>query len=198
MRYIQKASPPPQGFINLLGRCTNYRQFRRKKELKALLIEEQRSLCGYCESRVELHISHNEHIVPQSKDTNRTLDYYNLIASCGKERTNTTDESCGHRRYDWYDEALFIHPLCEDCSRHFSFAIDGEITGLTEEGKTTIDKLNLNTRLLKNSRKRSIAGVLDGDYSLQQLERILYHTDKGLPEFISFREWYIQELSNQV
>lgn len=48
-----------------------------------------------------------------------------------------------------------------DCSIHFSFGFDGSIKGEDERGEKTIKMLNLNSSLLRDSRKNLIDYFID-------------------------------------
>ncbi len=47
-----------------------------------------------------------------------------------------------------------ISPLIEDCEQHFDYKENGEIVGLTEEGKATIKNLNLDCKRLNILREK--------------------------------------------
>lgn len=76
------------------------------------------------------------------------MDYQNLVASC--DGLNT----CGKKKDCDYDFKRFVSPLDENCESHFRFKFDGKIEGLTEQGKYTIELLNLNAYELVQARKR--------------------------------------------
>lgn len=57
------------------------------------------------------------------------------------------------RKGDTEDSENFISPLQEDCEEHFRFFPDGRIEGVTNEGKVTIQSLNLNDYALIDARK---------------------------------------------
>lgn len=92
----------------------------------------------------------NEHIQSEDKYPNNTMNYQNLVVSC---KTIGGSKTCGPNKENQYDERLFISPLDADCEDQFAYAADGEIIGLTDKGKYTIDLLNLNSYELKEARK---------------------------------------------
>lgn len=120
------------------------REVRRK--IHNHMILDQRYLCCYCCKEIELEKSHNEHICPESKFPNKTMEYENLLVSC-------TSQTCGMAKKDKYDAQLFVSPLYESCASHFKFCVNGEIVGTTKEGKYTITCLNLNEYSLRQARK---------------------------------------------
>lgn len=131
--------------------------YKLKRSLREHLIETQRGLCGYCCRAISMSDSHNEHIKPQDSFDQLSMDYENLIASCN------TGDTCGRIKGNKFDER-FISPLDNDCERHFKYALDGTIIGVTESGRITIDLLNLNSYALKAMRRsvlRSCQGWRD-------------------------------------
>lgn len=104
------------------------------------------------------HNIRNAHIVPQSKDTDKTLDYANLCASCNTSRHTKDKKHCDEAQGN---RELPVSPLQKDCISYFSFGSDGEILAnleLTEEeqemASATISILRLNTSSLIAARKK--------------------------------------------
>lgn len=127
-----------------------------RNQLRDHLVEQQKMICCYCCGSLEKGPSsaHNEHVKPQSSYPNDSMDYGNLLASCNNGNT------CGAAKCDTYDDRYFVSPLREDCEDHFSFSQDGRIRGVTEEGKRTIEVLNLNHRPLVERRKAQFENCL--------------------------------------
>ena len=140
----------------------------------ALLLEQGFVCCfcgcaiGPCDDKGEVlqiplesirpHNIRNAHIVPQSKDTAKTLDYGNLCASCNTSRHTKDDKHCDETQGN---RELPVSPLQKDCISYFSFGSDGEILAnpkLTEEEQekafATISILRLNTSSLIAARKK--------------------------------------------
>lgn len=155
--------------------------------VKNILLNEQNFICCYCMKPVNDHNSHIEHIKPQSKFPTVTLDYYNLLVSC--DGLQDSKEHCGHRKNDWYDAQEFITPLNPDCENIFSYNITGKMDAVSNNGKITIDKLNLNSLLLVRARKNviSMSGLFDPDFESKKQEIIFYNTtpnsNNELPPF---------------
>lgn len=106
------------------------------------------------------HNIRNAHIVPQSKDTAKTLDFGNLCASCNTSRHTKDDKHCDEAQGN---RELPVSPLQKDCISYFSFGSDGEIFAnaeRTEEeqerAKATISILRLNTNSLVTARYDTI------------------------------------------
>lgn len=94
----------------------------------ALLLEQGFVCCfcgctiGPCDDKGEVlqiplepirpHNIRNAHIVPQSKDTDKTLDYANLCASCNTSRHTKDEKHCDEAQGN---RELPVSPLQKDC-----------------------------------------------------------------------------------
>lgn len=153
--------------------------------LKEILIKEQKCLCGYCCGRITNKNSHNEHIEPRNPGkyaSDKSLDYYNIIASCNNNKT------CGKAKENKYEADKLISPLTADCEDKFDYCLDGSIEG----DEYTIDILNLNEYELRNARKSVCK-------SLQRLDKesikmiYLNETDE-YPAYYNVIRWYYNSL----
>lgn len=139
----------PKNCYNKLDSTEQGREVRNR--LREHLAHQQKMICCYCcgslEGKDGALLAHNEHIRPQSSYPNDSMDYGNLLASCNNSNT------CGKAKKDLYDPQAFISPLREDCEEHFIFSENGRIKGVTEQGKRTVDILNLNHSTLVSKRK---------------------------------------------
>jgi len=109
-----------------------------KKELRTSIIEEQGSICCYCNQSVENNsTSILEHFHPKGleKYKNQTFDYQNILISCngGQRDPRPRDLHCDANRNE--GEELLLSPLQEDIEDHFDFTVDGQILSLTEDAK---------------------------------------------------------------
>ena len=118
-----------------------------RQKIREHMVTHQRKICCYCCRSIDLEKSHTEHIKPRHHFPQLSMDYDNLLASC------LTKSTCGMRKGDTEDSENFISPLQEDCEEHFRFFPDGRIEGVTNEGKVTIQSLNLNDYALIDARK---------------------------------------------
>ena len=143
-----------------------------KQSLRKHLIETQIGLCGYCCRVITMDNSHNEHIKPQDGYAQLSMDYENLIASCNHGNT------CGKAKKNKYDKR-FVSPIDDDCEEHFKFANDGSIIGITENGRITIDLLNLNSYVLKCFRRAVLRSCYPWD-NKTELEQY-YHSPLDKP-----------------
>lgn len=135
-----------------------------KSWLKDSLIDEQHSLCCYCECRIIQSNSHIEHFKPKAhnKFPELQLDYNNLHVSCGNNQKAGEDLHCGHKKSDEYSP-LLVSPLESDCHTHFGYTMDGHISGNDDKGKESIRILHLDSELLNAQRKALIDYFLGYD-----------------------------------
>lgn len=186
MRKIEKTSEP----IELA-------EFKKKKpkkiyddlnpELRMMirqkLVVEQRYICAYCCRRIDSNNATNEHIKPRSSYPQCSLDYDNLVASCQEKQT------CDKHKEDKYDSDLFVSPLESNCQSHFRFHPNGEIEGLSERGKYTIDLLNLNAYSLVTARHNLMKELDFADISY--IEYLLNEDESRLPIFTDMIEYFM-------
>ena len=150
--------------------------------LRLALLAEQKGLCCYCERLINNGDFHIEHFRPkgQSEFAYLQLDYSNLLASCQRNRTGSSDESCGHKKEDVFSADL-VSPLEEDCASHFSFDMAGHISGSDARGSESVRILNLNSALLNRSRKALIEyfeELTDEEYPAE----VAQHLDPTAPQ----------------
>lgn len=119
MRYIQKMEKP-QFFINDTNSLTTWNEYyaNKKRVLKNYILEnEQKYLCIYCESKVDLDSSHIEHIRPKAQNgyPHLTFEYTNLVVSCNgtchNQEEDNSSHSCGHIKENEYNEEKFLNPV---------------------------------------------------------------------------------------
>jgi len=141
----------------------SYGDLRRplKDTVRHALLTEQGRVCCYCEQRigpvVDSDVEHHiEHLVPQSVDPARALDYGNLLASC------TNRAHCGDKRSNI---ELPVHPLQVDCSEVLEFGSDGSIGPRASMRPTAAERavsvLGLDCEPLRERRRLAIAAFLD-------------------------------------
>ena len=124
-----------------------------KRSVRASLMNEQHGICCYCECCLTGDDFHIEHFRPKGLAQFRPLqlDYNNLHACCVKIPNGDTEEHCGHKKGNMWDNKL-VSPLEVDCEDHFSYSLDGRIHGTDDRGTISIQILNLNSALLVASR----------------------------------------------
>lgn len=123
------------------------------------LKEEQGNVCAYCCCHLVEGQSHNEHIKPESRYQNQTMDYFNIVASCTR-KLHSSNSSCGRQKDNNYDEQLFVSPLEEGCERNFTYYTDGSIDWTSPRGEYTIKLLRLHeSAVLKKERSAQYLAV---------------------------------------
>jgi uncharacterized protein (TIGR02646 family) len=141
------------------------------ESLRNALINEQKGICAFCMGRIEnvwkSGFNHRElgdddgynvkvgHWMPQTVDSDSTLDYTNMLGVCKgggrKEKFQHCDKKQGNT-------ALSINPLDPSVENGFSYARDGAIYHFDCEND--IEKtLNLNVEKLKVAREIAIDEV---------------------------------------
>lgn len=168
MRFIQNRIEPefwteykkthPKDKYDDLGKTSVGIQIRQA--MREHLVISQNYLCAYCCKQINTDSALNEHIKPKGvpKYVHFSMEYDNLVASC---KTEGSDATCGAKKENRYDEKRFVSPLQNDCADHFSFSMNGEIIGTTDNGKYMIDLLKLNSYRLKQARAAKIRACID-------------------------------------
>ena len=170
MRYIEKGVAP-DFFARETGQLSDessWQALHCKPQLREHLMREQDHLCAYCEHKLGVSNTHIEHIAPQSRYSEKRFDYGNLIASCDGGRAcasvseqhayiDLDTDSCGHRKGQEYEAALFLNPTdLPDIGDYFAFDThSAEIkpsARAPQKAAYTIDLLNLNSPYLCNAR----------------------------------------------
>lgn len=145
-----------------------------RKELLKALLEEQGYICCYCGMEISDENSHIEHLKTQTSHPHLSLEYTNLLASCGISETYRPayysephcQEHCGRKRQH---NDLSIKPTEPNCETKFSYTAEGEILPNTE---TTVITLNLNYTELRKLRKAAIEGamsLIEDEFSDQEI-----------------------------
>jgi len=173
MRFIQKGAEPSE-LIDYKA-CANddwkptYDGLDKKTKtaIQKALVPEQGYLCCYCGGRVgeRANDCHIEHLIPQSKDPARALDYDNMLASCqGTDEHMRVPTHCGHARGT---KPIKVSPLSPDCATFFTFGSNGKIEPSPDPAKRTaaeetIRRLGLDVPKLRAARRAAIDGALEG------------------------------------
>lgn len=175
MIFIKK-NTEPKSLINWKksnpGRLYNDLPSPLKREIRNSLLKEQGFVCCFCGTAIgkkesdatviqvlvqkgDLHNTRNAHIIPQSQDRAKTLDYSNICASCDSS-PGATEKHCDIAQKD---SCLPVSPLQHDCLSFFSFSVDGTIFPNPDKSpedqvmaKETIKTLGLAARILNSQR----------------------------------------------
>lgn len=147
-----------------------------KKVVKDALMEEQGTICCYCERRLTPEDSHIEHFRPQSDPVVDPLDFTNMLCSCQNELKKGDPQHCGNKKDNWFDASLLVSPLVPDCESRFAFTGDGAIkpslstdTAATE----TITRLGLAIPKLNALRAYAIEPFLEETLNEDELRRFV-------------------------
>lgn len=177
-----KASNPNASYADL--KCRINLAKSAKTDLRLSLLREQHHLCCYCECRIDEPDFHIEHFRPKDPNlfSELQLEYSNLHACCHANPLGGEDESCGHKKGNYYSPML-VSPSEMDCETHFSYLLDGRVEGLDDRGELTIEKLNLNSNLLCESRKRLIDFFIDDIPEEMRDSAIESHLDLSKSEY---------------
>lgn len=158
--------------------------------LRNALLDEQGFVCCFCGcglgpvspgsklasqrplKKGDGHNIRNAHIIPQSVEPGRALDYANICASCNTDK-HKDQEHCDARQAN---NRLPISPLQQDCLSFFSFDADGKIYPNSQKSpedqqraQQTIDILGLDDPALCHDRKESLKTFSDSMEELQQV-----------------------------
>jgi hypothetical protein len=143
--------------------------------VRKALLKEQLHLCAYTMKELATAIScedcgldtrsscHTEHLLPQTRGIKKeTIDYQNMVACYPPSQSSVACEY-GAKYKDDYDPTTgpFVSPLSANAQRHFEFDKYGVVKGVTEEGITTVEVLNLNHHSLVSDRAAVVRGFLE-------------------------------------
>jgi uncharacterized protein (TIGR02646 family) len=135
---------------------------------------EQFGLCAYCCDMINEENSMNEHVEAQSLNQNRTLDFNNIVASC------TTRGRCDKAHQS---QPLPLTPLMTECETELRFEKSGAVNGLTTRATEAIRVLGLDTKAIREERKRIILSFLF-EYGLNE-EKLLLIGDELLADLLA-------------
>jgi uncharacterized protein (TIGR02646 family) len=164
-----------------------------KTNLTTQLITEQQGLCCYCMQKLEIGKFHIEHLAPRCGFKNEEVHYYNLFLSCGSPKEKKTH--CGQAKGDTPIPKLisfYNTSSGKKCEDFFKYNLQGEIlpkeglediatnynnyqnlNALTKQILGVIEVLNLNSEILKNSRKNIAFSIMGLPDNIQQLQNTI-------------------------
>jgi uncharacterized protein (TIGR02646 family) len=162
-----------------------------KAQLRNELVKEQHFICCYCNESIkgEALDTKIDHFLPKEVHKEKTFVYENLFAACmGGENIPAKPKvlHCDSFK-DGSDPSstLIISPLQDNVDLNFSYTENGEIKGITEIGKRTIEFLNLDCKRLNIRRKDAIEAYLyDEEIDFEtSIDNILTPIDGKLEPF---------------
>lgn len=167
--------------------------------LKIKLLEEQGQICAYTGRSIDSESSHIEHLKPQNQCSDwEDVNYRNVVACFPADGGDTSYGYGAPVKAGWWDEALFVSPLSDDCERRFHFTWSGHVNPYPEDhegARKTIEVLGLDKKGLRQLRKSRIDGffgfgrrtrqrplsVADARMALENIEQ--FNRDGRLHEF---------------
>jgi uncharacterized protein (TIGR02646 family) len=133
-----------------------------KAQLRLALLQEQGFISCYCNREIEADGAVIEHFMPKGTPKYRHLvyDYDNLLASCDgfQAEPKPRNVCCDAKRLE--NHILPLRPTEENIENHFTFTIDGQVVGLSEEAENMIAQLGLNITQLESLRATYIRDAI--------------------------------------
>ena len=164
MRTIRKHREPHSLSAHKKQPYADYDNYTDKDILRQSLVDEQRGLCCYCQSRIRSDSSGMkiEHWQCQDRYPDRQLDYRNLLGAClGGYGSSEREQHCDTRKGNsdlCFCPADPIHPI----EHRIKFLGNGEIASDNEAINAALnDILNLNLKKLVNNRKAVLDAFKD-------------------------------------
>ena len=163
-----------------------------KPQLKEYIINEQNSLCAYCERKLEdIQKLSIDHFKKRDLFPEETLEYTNLFISC------PTNNQCEKHKDNFglskEDYEKIIHPVFEEPEEYLTYDLTGYILPKDnldiqkkKKAEFTIKVFNLNNRALVEDRKKIInilKNYLDDFNSWEEIR------DSGIDIYFSLLRW---------
>lgn len=159
MRKIDKTAEPAElvSYKKINSGATYYSISGELREIiRKACTSEQFYICAYCCKEIDgtNKTTINEHIIPQDKEPDKSLNFHNIVASC---KTKNQCDSAHENKI------LELTPLDPDCESEICFDFNGKIKGNTIRAQNTINTLNLNNKKLVEARKRAIINFINSE-----------------------------------
>ncbi len=170
---------------------------------KASLVDEQGSICCYCERQIAESSCHIEHFLGKGRNPKQMFLYMNLLASCNG-LSDKSNNCCGHGRAQRRNPDIPVSPLDVDCESRFRYTGFGAMKPANEDdsdAENTIAALGLNSPKLRANRKALmyqledyVKGMSDSEFSVY-VERWLQTDNNGcFPAFFTTIRQYAKDL----
>ncbi|MGO9376020.1 MAG: TIGR02646 family protein [Syntrophobacteraceae bacterium] len=164
MRAITKGPEPPSLTAHRQMANCDYENYEDKEGLRNSLITEQRGLCCYCMGRIRNGptVMKIEHWQSQTRYPAEQLKYHNLLGAClggGRQPPKLQHcDTCKGKRDLRFNPAEPNHHI----ETRIWYGADGSIGSEEADFNTQLsDVLNLNLRVLQNSRKGMLDAIID-------------------------------------
>ncbi len=151
-RLANKSTPQNLRYVNIPANAL--------KEIREFLLKEQGYLCAYTMLRIgESRRGHIEHIIAQSRDEERQIQFSNMIYCYPGE--NEPRCAFGAHAKDGQDitSENFISPLNPTCESRFLYTKDGAVDAARANDDValrTLAVLNLDSPALQRARRAAI------------------------------------------
>ena len=130
-----------------------------RKPIREACAKEQRHLCVYCCSRIDINNTHTvriDHVKPQSRFPGDSLNYQNMVVSC------STPNQCDIAKDN---HIIDLTPFMQECESELNFMLSGRVGGHTDRAERLIETVNLGSNeddneALINKRRCAIYAVL--------------------------------------
>ena len=222
IKNLHNPTPKLENYLRKHGNNGTWKRFKRntaaKEELVNKLIEIQRGLCGYCETKLSNDNYQVEHFIPQSdpkRGQNLSLNCTNLIACCsGGLQPNTKQLSCGQAKADKIctidprevpalPSLMRVLPNGEIEPNKANCECMGIDSSKVSEG---IEILKLNVKRLQDERRRhwnSLNGDGNKQLSLEMIEKfartqLLPNDDGNLNRFFTTSRSYFSSVGENI
>ncbi len=192
--------PPDRRTFNYGTDCSSLPRIR---EAKQFLIDEQHSLCAYCQQKIDIDNSSIEHVTPKEHNKELSTSYFNLVAVCNKNQVK--DHLTGKFHCDRERGSNIIPPVifysntksvANKTNFYFTAYASGEIAAkpsleitIRNQIEAFINILNLNHSTLKDNRAKGALRGMTAAYSSLP--------DKSHKKSIFWRKQYDRILNNQ-
>ncbi|OYQ38445.1 retron system putative HNH endonuclease [Flavobacterium aurantiibacter] len=179
MQYIKKQNTEPADWNNWFTVPPNRRSYdygaddRSLPDLrlaKSFLINEQHSLCAYCQQKITLENASIEHVTPKEHNKELSTNYFNLVAVCKKQQV--LDPLTGNLHCDSTRGSELLPPLIfysnaqstdQNLNKYFSAYSTREVVpkhrldmNTKNQVEAFISQLNLNHSIIKNKRAKDV------------------------------------------
>jgi uncharacterized protein (TIGR02646 family) len=155
------------------------------KNVREFFRHEFNDKCGYCESPVgPTSFGGLDLFRPRSRyGIEAELDWNNYVYSCtvcNRNKGNAFplmgENQQGEISYELalQQPPLLLNPRFDEPSEHFAYQTDGKMIGLTERGRATIERLDLNRDALRYARQREHRAFSSAG-PLEKREMLLMH-----------------------
>jgi len=170
-------------------RYNNILDNRLRNEFLPALRSEFDGKCAYCESVINLAASHSEYDHFRPKQSARgfdgaasddhywwlVYDWQNIYYSCTKcnmykstwfpVEGDRGPMEASHSELLLFEKNLLVDPCFDDPFEHFAYEKDGNITGITSKGQTTIEIIKLNRIDLVHARQNEFV-ILEASFEV--------------------------------